>query len=143
MKTKLLIQCAWCGKSMGEKEGDGIEGVSHGICGKCELKEQLRSILQRHEGRARAVTGRELANIVGHKDDRQVRLIIRELITEGLPVASATEFPGGYFIVTTRKEAEEYALSIRERLIEDALRRRDFRRAADCYLAPAEQGRLI
>jgi len=49
----------------------------------------------------------------------------------------------GYFIVTTRQEAEQYAGSIRGRLIEDAIRRRDFRRAADQYLTPAEQGVLI
>ena len=112
-------------------------------CGKYALKERLKSILQRHKGRSHAITGRELANIVGHKDDRQVRMVIRELITDGLPIASITEAPAGYFVVATHHEAESYATSIRNRLIEDAIRRRDFRRAADCYLAPAEQGRLI
>lgn len=128
---------------MGEKDGGGVEGISHTICDKCALKEHLKGILQRHEGRDRAITGRELASIVGHKDDRQVRLIIRELITDGLPIASSTEAPAGYFIVATRQEAEQYAASIRNRLIEDAIRRRDFRRAADCYLVPARQGRLV
>ena len=33
--TKLKIVCAWCGKSMGEKEGFGVEGVSHSMCKKC------------------------------------------------------------------------------------------------------------
>ena len=108
-----------------------------------DLKSRLKTLLLKHEGKARAITGRELATIVGHRDDRQVRMVIRELITDGLPVASSTEFPAGYFIVATRQEVEEYAASIRSRLIEDAIRRRDFRRAANMHLAPAQQGRLI
>ena len=107
------------------------------------LKAQLKNILLRHEGQAQAITGRELANIFTLRDDRRVRLIIRELITEGIPIASSTEAPAGYFTVATRQEANQYALSIRSRLISDAIRRRDFRRAADQYLTPAEQGRLI
>lgn len=108
-----------------------------------DLKAKLKSILLRHEGQARAITGSELATIFCLRDDRRIRLAIRDLITEGLPVASSTEAPAGYFIVTTRREAEQYAGSVRSRLIEDALRRRDFRRAADQYLTPAEQGRLF
>jgi len=107
------------------------------------LKSHLKSILERHEGKARAIPGRELASMVGHRDDRSVRMAIRELISDGLPVASSTESPPGYFIVANRQEAEQYALSIRSRLIEDAIRRRDFRRAADQHLTPAVQRRLI
>lgn len=108
-----------------------------------DLKFRLKGILLKHEGKANAIPGRVLATIVGHRDDRQVRLAIRELITDGVPVASSTESPAGYFIVATHQEAEEYAASIRSRLIEDALRRRDFRQAASMRLAPAKQGRLI
>ena len=107
-----------------------------------DLKVQLKSILLRHEGEAQAITGGKLAIIVG-VDYRRVRLAILELIREGLPIAANTEVPAGYFIVATRQEAERYAGSVRSRLIKDALRRRDFRRAADQYLTPAEQGRLI
>ena len=32
--------CAWCGKDMGTKDGKGIEGDSHDICGDC-LKAQV------------------------------------------------------------------------------------------------------
>lgn len=35
METTLKIVCAWCGKDMGEKDGEGVEGVSHGICEDC------------------------------------------------------------------------------------------------------------
>ena len=107
-----------------------------------DLKQQLKGILERHEGRASAITSRVLSQLTG-EPDRKVRLVIRELISEGLPVASSTESPAGYFLATTRKEAEGYAQSIRGRLIEDALRRRDFRRAADMHLTPASQGRLV
>jgi len=106
-------------------------------------KDDLKNILLRHEGQNQAITGRELASIFWLKDDRQIRLTIRELITEGIPIASSTEAPAGYFLVANRKEAEQYALSVRGRLINDALRRRDFRRAADQWLTPAEQGKLI
>ena len=37
--TVIKMVCAWCGKPMGEKEGGGVEGVSHGICKKCAAKE--------------------------------------------------------------------------------------------------------
>lgn len=108
-----------------------------------ETKSQIRAILLRHEGKAQAILGKELARLIGYKEDRIVRLIIRDLIADGLPVASSTEYPQGYFIVSTRKEVEDYALSIKGRLIEDALRRRDFRRAADQYLTPAVQKKML
>ena len=38
MATKLQIRCAWCGKDMGEKDGEGEEGTSDGICDDCLLK---------------------------------------------------------------------------------------------------------
>lgn len=108
-----------------------------------ELKVELRCILERHIGRDRAITGKGLARMLNHRDDRQIRLTIRELIKDGLPVASTTEPPAGYFLVSSWDEKRGYEDSIKGRLIEDALRRRDFRRAADCYLKPAEQRRLL
>ena len=102
-----------------------------------ELKTELRKILLRHEGRDRAITGMELAKRLNQKDDRRIRILIRELIIEGLPVASCSK---GYFIPVTFQEAGEYAESLRGRLKEDALRRRDFRRAVQLRLA--KQGRL-
>jgi len=32
---KLKIICGWCGKGLGEKDGKGVEGESHGICDDC------------------------------------------------------------------------------------------------------------
>jgi len=36
----IRVVCAWCGKDLGEKEGESGEGgnVSHGICPKCFKK---------------------------------------------------------------------------------------------------------
>ena len=34
----MKIVCAWCGKDMGEKDGKGVEGVSHSICKRCLAK---------------------------------------------------------------------------------------------------------
>jgi len=35
MKTVLKIECMYCRKAMGEKDGKGTEGTSHGICEEC------------------------------------------------------------------------------------------------------------
>jgi hypothetical protein len=34
----IQIVCAWCGKHMGEKEGDAPYPISHSICPDCERK---------------------------------------------------------------------------------------------------------
>jgi hypothetical protein len=108
-----------------------------------DLKAHLKSILLRHEGRPRAITGRELAAIVGHRDDRRVRLVIRDLITDGLPVVSNTESPGGYFIPTSIEEAKHCTESLRSRSIEIFLRRKQLIRNTALYLKPALQGKLL
>ena len=33
--SKLQIVCAWCGDVLGEKEADGVEGTTDGICDHC------------------------------------------------------------------------------------------------------------
>lgn len=33
--TTLKIICAWCLKDMGEKDGEGVDGVTGGICKYC------------------------------------------------------------------------------------------------------------
>jgi len=65
-------------------------------------------------------------------------MMIRDLIKEGHPIASSTSHPVGYYIAETREEVETYARSIRRRLIEDALRRRDFIRASRKILQPEQ-----
>jgi hypothetical protein len=124
-----------------------------------DLKVEFKNVFRIHQGPDRAITAGQLARMFGYKDDRIIRLTIRELIkgagdgNRGLPVASATvkvlqpsgkvKRQPGYFIPTDRQQAEEYANSIKRRLIEDALRRRDFRNAADQWLSSTPQGRLV
>jgi hypothetical protein len=43
---KIKIICAWCGKDMGEKDGEGIEGVSHGMCNECAVAVQTISRME-------------------------------------------------------------------------------------------------
>ena len=127
---------------------------------KTDLRAELKSILERHEGPERAITAGELARMFGYRDDRPIRLAIRALIegegrgVNGLPVAANTDSkrgPLGYFIPTAPEQAQEYADSVKGRLIEDAYRRRDFKVAAEQWFKakldikppPVEQGRLI
>ena len=35
--SPLKIVCSWCQKELGEKEGEGVDGISHGICDDCLL----------------------------------------------------------------------------------------------------------
>lgn len=39
----MKITCAWCGKDIGEKDGEGVNGVSHGICEECLTKIEVRA----------------------------------------------------------------------------------------------------
>ncbi len=89
-------------------------------------------------GRENAMTGATLAARFGHRSDRAVRLAIRRLIDEGLPVASETTAPAGFFIANTQEEVDTYAKALRARLIEDAKRRRDFLRAANNIKHPGQ-----
>ena len=40
-------------------------------------------------GRRSAITGKRIAHTLGQSDDRKIRLMIRELIAEGVPIASS------------------------------------------------------
>jgi len=107
------------------------------------IKEDLKDILLQHEGRVSAITGQELAAIVGQRNDRGVRVAIRELITEGLPIVSSTEPPQGYFISTSLEETKHCTESLRSRAVEIFLRRKELIRNTALYLKPAEQRRLF
>lgn len=103
-------------------------------------KEELRRELPHVLGASRqsAVRGTVLADRFGYRDDRTIRAVIRELIADGLPVASETTPPAGFFIATTQEEVMAYAKALRDRLIEDAKRRRDFLRAAKAVRYPGQ-----
>lgn len=87
-------------------------------------------------GRANATRSKVIADFL-KIPERGTRLIIRELI-KSYPIASTTEYPAGYFIAITQEEVKQYALSLKNRLIEDALRRRDFLRSAQTKVAPRQ-----
>ena len=106
------------------------------------IKAYLKYLLEKHIGQANAITAKNLSEILDG-DERHVRVFIRELIAEGLPVASTTKLPYGYFIVESLEEAKQYAASIRRRLIEDAYRRRDFNRSVALHSEQVKQGRLL
>ena len=100
------------------------------------LKVETRSLL--HYGRENARTGKEIAKVLGFNNDRLVRHAIRELIAEGVPIASSVTPPPGYFIANSLDEAIEYMRNLKSRLVEDAYRRRDFKVAAREILQPCQ-----
>ena len=98
------------------------------------LKTDVRSLLK--HGRENAVTGKKLAKTLGYPSDRVIRLAIRELIADSVPIASSTVSPSGYFIIQNPEEATKYLAVLRGRLVEDAYRRRDFKQASRVILDP-------
>lgn len=149
--------CTCCG----EAPAEWVFGKDEGYCQDCweahcseewwkyigcemppTLKAQLKAIFRRHEGHDRAITSQMLTRLTG-ASDRRIRQTILELIKGGLPIASSTRPPYGYFLTATWREAEDYEESVKSRLIEDAKRRRDYRIAAARHLTPAKQGALL
>jgi len=99
-----------------------------------ELKTEVRSLLRYGKGNARK--GQDIAKILGFKNDRLIRLAIRDLIAEGLPVASSVTPPLGFFIASSLDEARDYMRVLKGRLVQDAYRRRDFKLASRKILQP-------
>ena len=99
-------------------------------------KYQVLSMLRK--GKAKAITGKELARRLGEPNDRAIRLVIRELIADGYAIASSVNKPHGYYLVETQEEAKEYMAGLKSRLINDALRRRDFKRAVQVKVEPRQ-----
>jgi len=61
-----------------------------------DLRTELKNILMRHEGPQRAITAGELARMLGYKNDRIIRLAIRQLI-KGDGDGNAHRFVNGEF----------------------------------------------
>ena len=104
------------------------------------LKTDVRSLLK--YGRENAVTGKEPAKTLGYPNDRVIRVAIRELIADRVPIASSTVNPSGYFITKTEEEATKYLAVLRGRLVEDAYRRRDYKLASRVILDPYQMSLL-
>ena len=103
---------------------------------KTNLKKEILRRLQR--GKPNALPGRVLAQRLGFKDDRQIRIAIRNLIADGHPIASSVSPPMGFFIAETPKEATQYLSDLKGRLVEDAYRHRDFKIAARAVIQPEQ-----
>lgn len=104
---------------------------------------QLRNLVlgRLRPGRRNAVRGKDLAYELRQPDDRKIRLIIRELISEGVPIASAVSEPMGFYIVANEHEAADYIRVLKERIKEDTARLHDFEKAVS-HLNVPEQGSL-
>lgn len=101
-----------------------------------KLRKEVMSALG--YGRKAAITGKDLASRLGYRDDRLIRVMIRELIAEGVPIASSVSEPMGFFIVKTDEEAANYIRGLKDRIKEDESRLRDFE-AAVASFSPPEQ----
>ncbi len=93
-------------------------------------------------GKRNAIRGKELAIQLRQPDDRKIRVIIRELIAEGVAVASSVVDPMGYYIVANEYEALDYIRVLKERIKEDQSRLADFEKACSQLNMP-QQGTII
>ena len=104
------------------------------------LKADVRSLLW--YGREKAKTGKAIAKILGFKDDRCVRLAIRGIIADGLPVISSVHPPYGYYIADSPDEVMEHLGELRHRALEVLGRYKDLKLAAREILQPTQLGLL-
>ena len=108
-----------------------------------EIKPRLKGILSNRQGRARAITRRELRNTLGYKNDRKLRLIIAELRAEGLPVLFATQKPAGYYVPATWDELRAGLDSFRSYIIDLCVQRARIKKAGERSLYSSKQGMLL
>lgn len=100
------------------------------------LKANVRSLLW--YGKEKARTGKDLAKILGFKDDRQIRLAIREIIAAGVPIISSVHSPYGYYIADNPEEIIEHLGELRHRALEVLGRYKDLKLAAREILQPCQ-----
>jgi|TARA_Y100000310_G_C20329923_1_gene644767 biotin operon repressor len=105
-----------------------------------KLTKAVMSLLR--EGKQNAISGNELARRLGQGDDRKIRLVIREIIRDGIPIASSVTPPMGYYIVKNGEESASYIAVLTHRIKEDQSRLDDFKAAVSCF-SPPEQLNLI
>jgi hypothetical protein len=95
------------------------------------LPAMVLKVLKEHVGHRFAITGQGLAAALGHRDDRKIRLAIRELIREGQPIASSVGGSAmGFYVCSSGHEAMAYISTLRARAKEDLTRLKDFEEAA-------------
>lgn len=91
-----------------------------------------------HRGKYKAISGRLLAERLGFRDDRRIRDAICQLIQDGVPIVSSTTWPQGFYIAETKDEIKHFAESMKSRIKEIAIHRRNLLRAADNIVYPEQ-----
>lgn len=89
------------------------------------LKEQVLHSL--NTGRSKAIPGRVLAHRLGFKTDRQIRLAIRELQEDGIPIIGRSTPPYGYYIADNIAEIQAQREVLKGYIIELAKHMRDLK----------------
>ena len=103
------------------------------------VKLRSRVLATLKTGRRNAITGKKIAHALHQSDDRKIRLIIRELIAEGVPIASSVSEPMGFYMVANEHEASDYIRVLKERIREDMARLRDFEAACHEFSIPEQR----
>lgn len=98
------------------------------------LKAQVRGLL-RH-GKENARKGQDIAKVLGFRNDRIIRLVIRELIASRVPIISSVHPPYGYYIADNPEEVTEHLGELRHRALEVLGRYRDLKLASREILQP-------
>ncbi len=108
-------------------------------------KNQIRKVLERHEGRTNAITRRELRELLAipENQDRKMRELVGELRREGLPVLFATSEPAGYYLPASLNELEEGRRQLRSYIIDECVVLARWKTYGHRFLAKEEQGVLI
>ena len=85
-----------------------------------DLKARFLQIMERHRGAKRAIQVRELAGRLGlgegHNGQRLVQIVKRELVDEGVLIASSCGKQSGYFLPETTAEVEATLKNYENRL---------------------------
>ena len=108
-----------------------------------EIKPRLKGILSSHQGRASAITRREIKNTLGYQNDRKLRLIIAKIRAEGLPVLFATNKPAGYYVPATWDELRTGLDSFRSYIVDLCVQRARIKKAGELSLYSGKQGALL
>ena len=103
---------------------------------RAKLRSRVLGMLK--PGRKNAITGKDIALALSQRDDRKIRLVIRELIAEGVPIASSVSEPMGFYIVANEHEAANYIRVLKERIREDTARLGDFEVACNRFPVPEQ-----
>lgn len=91
-------------------------------------------LFQLAKGKAHATPGKLLAQRLGVKDTRQIRLSIIDLIEEGYPICSSTQKPYGYFLAENKVEIQQSLEQLRSYIIQLARHYKYLRKSAKHFV---------